>query len=137
MNHVTLIGHLGRAVELRELGGGKVVGKTIVAVNRMRKGQRAGTDWIPIVLWDAQARNAAQYLQRGSRVGIDGRIHGDFVPRKASDGGEPGRPRLLVEVVVERITYLSAPRAAERGSGDGPADAEGPAPEGASRRGGR
>jgi single-strand DNA-binding protein len=120
MNNVALIGNLGRPVELRELGGGKVVGKTILAVTRMRKGQRAGTDWIPIVLWDNQATNAARYLRKGSRVGVDGRLHGDFVPRKPAEGGEAKSSRLVVEVIVDRITYLSPARAA----GEQPAEAE-------------
>src|SRR5438067_371558 len=80
MNKVMLIGNLGRAVELRELGGGKVVGRTIVGVTRTRKGQQSGTDWVPVVLWDRQATNAARYLGRGSRVAIDGRLHGHFYP---------------------------------------------------------
>ncbi len=50
MNNVQLIGNLARAVELRELGGGKVVGKSIIAVSRVNRGTRVGTDWIPITL---------------------------------------------------------------------------------------
>jgi single-strand DNA-binding protein len=109
MNRVQLIGNLGRAVELRELGGGKVVGKTILAVSRMRKGERAGTDWIPITLWDRQAQSAAKYLGRGSRVAIEGRLHGDFVPVKGGEG-EAKRSQLRLEVVVDRITYLTPPK---------------------------
>src|SRR3979411_137835 len=106
MNRVLLMGNLGRAVELRELGGGKVVGKTILAVSRMRKSERVGTDWIPITLWDRQAPSAAKYLDRGSRVAIEGRIHGDFVPVKGGEG-EAKRSQLRLEVVVDRITYLT------------------------------
>ena len=64
---VFLIGNLGRAVELRDVGGGRVVGKTIIAVSRVAPGgEKKGTDWIPVVLWDRQATNAARYL-RGTR----------------------------------------------------------------------
>jgi single-strand DNA-binding protein len=110
MNRVQLIGNLGRAVELRELGGGKVVGKTILAVSRMRKGERSGTDWIPLTLWDRQAQSAARYLGRGSRVAVEGRLHGDFVPVKGGGEGEGKRSQLRLEVVVDRITYLTPPR---------------------------
>ena len=109
MNNVQLIGNLGRAVELRELGGGKVVGKTIVAVSRMHKGTRTGTDWIPVTLWDRQAQSAAKYLDKGSRVAIQGRLHGDYVPVKGSEG-DARKTRLMLDVVVDRITYLSAMR---------------------------
>src|SRR5215831_16412560 len=107
MNNVQLIGNLGRAVELRELGGGKVVGKTILAVSRTVRGARVGTDWIPITLWDKHAQAAAKYLEKGSRVAVQGRLHGDFVPVKGLAEGEPKRSRLVLEVIVDRITYLS------------------------------
>ena len=108
MNNVHLIGNLARAVELRELGGSKVVGKSILAVSRMNKGTRTGTDWIPVTLWDRQAQAAAKYLGKGSRIAIQGRLHGDYVPVKGQADGEPKRTRLVLEVIVDRITYLSS-----------------------------
>src|SRR5215471_15736257 len=114
MNDVNLIGNLGRDVQVRELAGGKAIGKTLLAVSRMRQGQRAGTDWIPITLWDRQATNAAKYLGKGSRVAVQGRLHGDYVPVKGAEG-EQRRTRLVLEVIVDRITYLSAPRQAGGG----------------------
>jgi single-strand DNA-binding protein len=116
MNTVHIIGNLGRAVELRELGGGKVVGKTLVAVSRMRKGERVGTDWVPITLWDRQAQSAAKYLDKGSRVAVEGRLHGDYVPVKGGEG-EAKRSRLVLEVIVDRITYLTPARRAGEASG--------------------
>jgi single-strand DNA-binding protein len=115
MNNVQLIGNLARAVELRELGGSKVVGKTLLAVSRMHKGTRTGTDWIPITLWDRTAQSAARYLDKGSRVAIQGRLHGDYVPIKGQAEGEPKRSRLVLEVIVDRITYLSAVKRAGEG----------------------
>jgi single stranded DNA-binding protein len=107
MNRIMLMGNLARAVELRELSGGRVVGKTILAVSRMRKAERVGTDWIPITLWDRQAQSAARYLDKGSRVAVEGRLHGDYVPVRGGAEGEPKRTRLALEVIVDRITYLS------------------------------
>ena len=130
MNNVQLIGNLGRPVELRELGGGKVVGKTILAISRMRKGERVGTDWVPITLWDRQAQSAARYLGKGSRVAIQGRIHGDFVPVRGGEG-EGKRTQLRLEVVVDRITYLTPLRRA----GEGTADAGEQKPAGGGRSG--
>ena len=107
MNNVQLIGNLARAVELRELGGNKVVGKSILAVSRTQRGVRVGTDWIPITLWDKQAQAAAKYLEKGSRIAVQGRLHGDYVAAKGQGEGEPKRSRLVLEVIVDRITYLS------------------------------
>ena len=118
MNRVLLMGNLARAVELRELGAGRVVGKTILAVSRMRRGQRIGTDWVPITLWDRQAQAAARYLDKGSRVAVEGRLHVDYVAVKGAES-DVRRSRLAVEVIVDRITYLSSVRR----SSDAPEDA--------------
>ena len=119
MNNVQFIGNLARAVELRELGGGKVVGKSILAVSRTSKGTRTGTDWIPVTLWDRQAQAAAKYLGKGSRIAVQGRLHGDYVPVKGQSEGEAKRSRLVLEVIVDRITYLSPmKRPGETGAGE-------------------
>ncbi len=132
MNNVQLIGNLARAVELRELGGGKVVGKSIIAVSRVNRGTRVGTDWIPITLWDRQAQSAAKYLGKGSRVAIQGRLHGDYVPVKGAEG-EQKRTRLALEVIVDRITYLSPMRRPGEAAAD-TAEDEKPASGGRSQR---
>src|SRR6266540_6853516 len=121
MNRIMLMGNLARAVELRELNGGRVVGKTILAVSRMRKTERIGTDWIPITLWDRQAQSAARYLNKGSRVAVEGRLHGDYVPVKGAEG-EAKRSRLALEVIVDRITYLSPVKRAAETAAEQPAD---------------
>ena len=124
MNNVQLIGNLARAVELRELGGNKVVGKSLLAVSRMNKGTRTGTDWIPVTLWDKQAQAAARYLEKGSRVAIQGRLHGDYVPVKGQAEGEAKKSRLVLEVIVDRITYLSAVKRPGEGKAEETAEAK-------------
>ncbi|MBJ7598637.1 single-stranded DNA-binding protein [Candidatus Nephthysia bennettiae] len=105
MNTVSLIGNLGK-VEISAVGDGKVVGKAMLAVPRMRAGERIGNDWIPVVLWERQALNASRYLETGATVALEGRLESHF--RARVSGTEDGlRSRLLVEVVVNRITYLS------------------------------
>jgi len=133
MNNVHLIGNLARAVELRELGGSKVVGKAILAVSRMNRGTRTGTDWIPITLWDRQAQAAAKYLDKGSRIAVQGRLHGDYVPVKGQAEGEAKRTQLRLEVIVDRITYLSAVKRSGEGTAGEAAEAK-PAQGGRSGR---
>jgi len=134
MNNVQLIGNLARAVELRELGGGKVVGKSILAVSRMNKGTRTGTDWIPVTLWDRQAQAAARYLDKGSRIAVQGRLHGDYVPVKGQAEGEAKRSRLVLEVIVDRITYLSTVKRQGEGKAEEATEAK---PAGSGGRSGR
>jgi single-strand DNA-binding protein len=108
MNRVELIGNLGRAVEIKQLASGKVVGRTLLAIDRV--GKREGTDWVRLVLWDKTATNAARYLAKGSKVGVSGHISSEFYERKPKDGGDgPADVRLNTEVIVDQIEYLSPP----------------------------
>src|SRR5438309_304011 len=114
MNKMELMGHLVCPVLLRELRGGRTVGKSIISVPRVRDGERVGTDWVPIAVWDRQAVNAARYLHLGSLVHIRGRLH-SFYELMLTDDGQR-RSRLRMEVVVNRITYLG-PRPPAGGEG--------------------
>ena len=108
MNRVELIGNLGRAVEIKQLSSGKVVGRTLLAIDRV--GKREGTDWVRLVLWDKTATNAARYLAKGSKVGVSGHINSEFYERRPKDGGDgPADVRLSTEVIVDQIEYLSPP----------------------------
>src|SRR5579859_5500236 len=114
MNRVVLIGVLACPVELRELSMGRTIGKTIIAVSR---GADVGTYWIGLTLWDRQAINAARYLGQGSQVAVQGRLHGAYRTTWAADGTRGSRR--TVDVVVDRITYLS-PRPPAGGRGGRP-----------------
>jgi len=92
----------------------------MLAISRMRKGEQLGTDWVPITLWDRPAQSAAKYLTKGSRVAVEGRIHGDFVPVRGAEG-EAKKTQLRLEVIVERITYLSPRRGAVDAAEEKPA----------------
>ena len=102
MNRVQLIGVLVCPIELRTLRVGRTFGKSIIPVPR---GIELGTDWVTLTLWDRQAINAARYLGEGARVAIEGRIRGVHRVTRAEDGTR--RTRRSVEVIVDRIAYLS------------------------------
>lgn len=83
MNNVTLIGRLVRDPELRYLQTGTANTTFTLAVDRglsKEKKQEAEAknqptaDFIRIVVWGKQAENAANYLNKGKLVGIQGRI---------------------------------------------------------------
>ena len=100
MNSVNLIGNLSSDVELKELGAEKKVASFRVAVDR--GGKDAGADFFRVAAWDRQAELCAQYLCKGKRVGIQGRLRS----RSWEDEGEK---RSAVEVVATRVEFLSPP----------------------------
>jgi single-strand DNA-binding protein len=100
MNNVNLIGNLATDVELREVGGEKKVASFLLAVGRGKRD--AGADFVWISAWERQAELCAQFLGKGNRVGIDGRL-------KSRTWEQDGRRRDAVEVVARHVEFLSAP----------------------------
>jgi single stranded DNA-binding protein len=68
---VTLIGNLATDVELREVGEDLQVANFLLAVNRPGKDE---ADFVRISTWNKQAELCAQYLAKGRKVGVDGRL---------------------------------------------------------------
>ena len=103
MNVVTLIGNLATEVQLKELGDKKVA-SFLLAVNRPTKDSQADFVWVSA--WDRQAELCAEWLSKGKRIALDGRL-------KSRTWEEDGKRRDAIEVVANRVEFLSSPPAAE------------------------
>jgi single-strand DNA-binding protein len=99
MNAVQLIGNLATDVELREVGEDKKVATFVLAVDR--PGQDRGADFVRIATWDRQAEVCDQYLAKGKRVSVEGRL------RSRSWEDSEGKRRSSLEVVANRVQFLS------------------------------
>jgi single-strand DNA-binding protein len=100
MNSVQLIGNLATDVELRDVTDEKKVASFLLAVDRA--GRDGGADFVWITAWDRQAELCAQYLGKGSRVAVDGRL-------KSRMWEQDGKRRDAVEVVARRVEFLTTP----------------------------
>jgi single-strand DNA-binding protein len=100
MNVVTLIGNLASDVELRDVGEDLQVATFLLAVNRPTKDE---ADFVRISTWNKQAELCAQYLSKGRKVGIDGRL------KSSSWEDSDGNKRSAIEVVANRVEFLSPP----------------------------
>jgi len=98
VNVVTLIGNLATDVELRELANDKKLATFRLAVDRPGE----GADFVSVATWDRQAEVCAEYLRKGSKIAVDGRL------RSRSWEDADGRRRSAVEVVANRIQFLDA-----------------------------
>ena len=79
MNKIIIIGNLGRDPELNYTPSGTAVTKFSVADSRRWRDKQSGeqreeTTWFNIVAWDQQAETCNQYLHKGSKVFIEGRM---------------------------------------------------------------
>ena len=116
VNKVTLIGNLGADPENRKTASGHSVTNFRVATTNAwtnREGQRQEhTEWHRVVVWGKQAEICAEYLSKGRRVYIEGRLQ----TRSWED--DKGNKRFTTEVVANQILFLdSADKTAGAGAG--------------------
>jgi single-strand DNA-binding protein len=123
INRVTLVGRLTRDPELRHLPSGSPVLEFGLAVNGRQ--QDSGGQWVDkpnffdVKVYGNQAEFLSQYLQKGRRVGIDGRL--DWRSWEAQDGTK----RSKVDVVAQTVQFLDSRGEGESSSSGGgyiPAD---------------
>lgn len=117
LNKVMIIGNLGRDPELRYTQRGTAVCNFTVAVNRPGRidenGQRSEdeTEWFSVVAWDKLAETCSQFLQKGRKVYVEGRL------QTRSWEGPDGQKRSRVEVLAQQMTMLDS-RAQSEGSSE-------------------
>ncbi len=79
LNKVQLIGNAGKDTEIRYSGAGMAIGNFTLATNEMRKDKASGqlverTEWHNIVVFDRLAEICRDYVKKGKRVYVEGRI---------------------------------------------------------------
>lgn len=106
VNKVILIGNLGKDPEVRYLESGVPVANFPLATSESFKDKNTGekreiTDWHNIVLWRGLAQVAENYLKKGMKVYIEGKI------KTRSWTDENNQTRYTTEVVADQMTMLS------------------------------
>ena len=109
LNQTVLVGRLVRDPELYETDNGNKVTHITLAVPRSYKNMDGeyDTDFISCVLWKGVAENAVEYCHKGDLLGVKGRIQS----RKIDIDDQTKKE--IVEVVAEKVTYLSSKRVDE------------------------
>ena len=105
LNKVQLIGNLGADPQVRTTNGGKAVASFSLATNRRWKdregNKQEATDWHDVVCWGPRAKIAADYLAKGSRVYIEGRLQ-----TSSWEDQEIGVTRYRTEIVCQNLLLL-------------------------------
>lgn len=113
INKVILIGNLGADPEIRYTQSGTPVCNFRIATTERWKGQdgqqQEQTEWHNIVAWRRLAEICSEYLSKGSKVYIEGKLQ----TRKWQD--QNGNDRYTTEIVARDMQMLS-PRGASAGS---------------------
>jgi single-strand DNA-binding protein len=103
LNQVTLMGNLTRDPELRQTPTGQNVTSFSLALNRSYKDAsgewQEATDYVDIVCWGPLAERVAQYLSKGRRCLVQGRL-------QSRSWEQDGQKRNKVEVLANDVTFL-------------------------------
>src|SRR5947209_8224595 len=101
LNKVQIIGHLGKDVELRYTSTGLAVSTFTVATNRaVRQADGSYVDepeWHTVVAWEKLAETCNQFLHRGSKVYIEGRLQ---TRSWEQDGGKRYRTEIMAGEMI-------------------------------------
>ena len=106
INSVTLVGRAGRDPEVRYFESGTVVANLTMAVNRRNRNDEP--DWFNLEIWGKQAQVAADYVKKGSLIGITGSFKLDSW-KDRNTGEDRNKP----VVRVDRLELLGSKRDSE------------------------
>ena len=117
VNKAILIGNLGQDPEIRYTHSGAAVASFSLATTQKWKDkegqQQEETEWHRITAWSRLAEICGEYLQKGSKVYIEGRLQ----TRKWQD--KDGNDRYTTEIVAQEMKMLSGRNEKPEGSTQG------------------
>lgn len=117
LNKAMLIGNIVNDPEMRTTPNGQNVTSFRIATNRRWKNQATGeynedSQFHSIVAWGKLAEICSQYMSKGQKVYIEGRI-----TTRSWDDAQTGQKRYMTEVVAENAIMLSQKRDSNTGGG--------------------
>ena len=120
VNKIILIGHIGRDPDIQTTNSGTKVANVSMATSRRvpRNGTyEERTEWHRLTLWDKLAQLAEDYVRKGDRVYVEGRMEYDSFEKN-------GVTIPTAQISVREIVLLGAPRNHNGSHEDGAEDEE-------------
>ncbi|MGH2638174.1 MAG: single-stranded DNA-binding protein [Rhabdochlamydiaceae bacterium] len=107
LNKVCIIGNLGADPESRQLPSGSTVSNFRVAVSRKYKNSEGEaqeeTEWFPVVAFGKLAETVQQFLSKGRKVYVEGRLK-----TNSWDDKDTGDKKYRTEVVAQDVQFLDS-----------------------------
>jgi len=120
INQVIIMGRLTRDPEMRTTTTGKTIASFSLAVDR--QGQDDQADFFDVTAWEKLGELVNQYLSKGRRCLVQGRLRQD-----SWDDKESGKKRTRIEVVATDVTFLDGPNGGEGAPSGSSASSSAPA----------
>lgn len=121
LNKVMIIGNVGTDPEMRYTPNGNPVTSFRIATNRVYTspdGERhEETEWFTVVAWNQLAEQCNQYLNKGRRAYVEGRL------RSRSWEGQDGQTRYRNEIIANRVLFLDRQPGGQYPEGEGEGEA--------------
>jgi single-strand DNA-binding protein len=115
VNKVTLLGNVGKDPEIRSTPGGTMVANLTLATSDRQKDAQGNwqdrTEWHNLVAFTRTAEIVRDYVKKGSKLYIEGKIQ-----TRSWDDKESGQKRYRTEIIVNELVLLSG---REEGAGGG------------------
>ncbi len=110
LNSVTLVGNVGMDPDIKYFESGAVKCSLTLAVKRFSRNAEE-PDWFNLELWGKNAELAANYVRKGSQIGVTGALKFEYWQDRAT-----GANRSKPVVAVDRLELLGSKRDGEAGS---------------------
>jgi single-strand DNA-binding protein len=110
MNKTMLIGRVTKDIDLRFGKDGMAIAKFSVAVNRMKKGE---VDYPNCIAFGKTAETIANYMSKGSQIGIEGHI------QTGSYTNKEGNKIYTTDVIVDRFDFVGGGKTTNTNNQDG------------------
>jgi single-strand DNA-binding protein len=125
---VILVGNLGRDPEMRYVASGSAVTSFSVATSEKWTGQdgqqQERTIWWRVSVWGKAAEACNEYLKKGSKVLVEGRMNADPKGNPRLWQGQDGQSRASFEVTALTVKFLSSRGESGGSAGNGMMEAE-------------
>ena len=119
---IIIVGNLGKDPEMRYTPSGQAVTSFSVATSRSYTnsgGQSVKeTVWFRVSAWGKQAETCNQYLRKGNKVLVEGRLTADANGGPRIWTGQDGSPRASFEVSASTVRFLTSRNEAGSGGED-------------------
>jgi single-strand DNA-binding protein len=126
VNKVILLGNVGKDPEIRSTGGGTMVANLTLATSDRFQDQQGNwqdrTEWHNLVAFKRTAEIIRDYVKKGSKLYIEGKIQ-----TRSWDDKDSGAKRYRTEIIVNDLSLLSGREEGSGGYSRGASQSSGPA----------
>ena len=120
INKVELLGRVGTDPEMQHTPNGTAVTKLRLATERRRQDGEVEADWHSVVVWSKTAEAVNQYVGKGDRIYVAGRL------AQNTWEGDDGQRRHRTEVHASEVVFLDSRNGGQDSGDDGQADEASP-----------